>query len=611
MSRTANARRPGFSPTTTSSDEPAAPRTSAYAYVRGDRPNSSDHYNMHQSPPLSKVRPPASPLRHTRSSDQDMRPDKTARPVFERTSSKYAANLGERTDINGVRIGRSASVRTSPVGRAFENGTSRRPQSHQESPPQRHHSASPKMKATVSPPDFSETSSEDDSVPISAREKKVPKRPGPKVVISDRDAGHRAFSKDDPALTGSFTNKNYTRVVSEETQYHYPPPLSREGPTRQPFPDLISPDEVHLPDFNGPGFRYVSKDNSQAFKYVSSRSFSRTRLDLSHLCTSSRPGLLLNGLPAWAVPSSVQIQKADLTDNSNATRHPAPDPIFRAANFSSEDWAERFKNNTSPRKGSKSSKTPFQPESISHKETESNQDPNHPQVNNEPDVMDIDDDANVSSQSARTPLQHSSVNSAKMAPDVIPRRPSKNGINLEELSKQAPFSPSATGLKDMHDLASNLPWESRASEKVNLEKSTTLRLRELDLPKPPKCIVPPSLDQLNVGNWNKYVENLQTYMQDWNGFNEKMIDHFKVRQDQFCRGMADNWISMIGDGPSADELSPNDPTINRSRAGYGTYMDWLRDDAICRQWWENANEKHRQCLEDLGRIRDVVKNQQK
>ena len=65
-------------------------------------------------------------------------------------------------------------------------------------------------------------------------------------------------------------------------------------------------------------------------------------------------------------------------------------------------------------------------------------------------------------------------------------------------------------------------------------------------------------------------------------------------------GMASHWMSSVGDGPAPD-------AADRQKAGYGTYMAWLDDDARCRKWWDVAFEKHRKCFEDLGEVRQKVK----
>ncbi|KAK6379184.1 hypothetical protein LTS17_006102 [Exophiala oligosperma] len=212
----------------------------------------------------------------------------------------------------------------------------------------------------------------------------------------------------------------------------------------------------------------------------------------------------------------------------------------------------------------------------------------------EEDIMDVDDTPPVRTNSNTTRSSPTEAHSSK-------RRSSPDGgVNLRDFAQQAPFASTAAGLKDLDDLAAHLPFESKSEEKY--EKPST-RLRALNLPKPPKVVVPPAADRLDQANFLQYVDNMNAYMQDWNHFNAKMIEHFRGRQDRVCGTMSHNWISMLGDGPDADKVDEN----GTQKAGYAAYLQWLQDDAQCRQWWDHANEKHLQCMEDLGRIREVAR----
>ncbi|OAP56406.1 hypothetical protein AYL99_09585 [Fonsecaea erecta] len=186
------------------------------------------------------------------------------------------------------------------------------------------------------------------------------------------------------------------------------------------------------------------------------------------------------------------------------------------------------------------------------------------------------------------------------------RRSTNGGVDLKEFTQQAPFAPTSAGLKGMKDdLETFLPFESRASQDVNLNRATTARIRALNLPKPPKVVTPPAEDRLDKTNFAQYVENMENYMREWNKFNAKMIEHFRSRQDRICGTMSPHWISQPSDGPEADAVDADGS--GDTKAGYGAYMQWLQDDAQCRNWWEEANEKHLQCLEDLGRARQAAK----
>ncbi|KAK5447854.1 hypothetical protein LTS15_009353 [Exophiala xenobiotica] len=674
LSRTASPRKQGYAPNNFGAGDQQAPRT-AYSYVRGTRappPASSQAYaqDTHhmQSPPVSRARPGASPLRQTRSSEYDMRHESAD---GSRPSSRYAGAGGERTDLHGDGIHRSASVRTSPIDPHWdERGHFGKSASHFDHVP-RHRSASPGLRNAGTHAAFSSesSSSEDESPRMAARPKATPRsRPRPKVPV---------FA-DNPGLTGSFPSTNYTRIV-EDSKYQFPSPEARE-PTRKAFAHTPSSDAEEPKTSDGYGHS-GHEDNSDGLKYARPRTFSYpwSWNAKSARITPSR-GVSFNGLPSWAVPSSVFPQMApsreETRDFFGSLRPLSPKPAFHSredranpvnshkrkapTKFSAEDWHDKLSADDifrptdsqmrkSPsklnRNGSKptsrgrgmsrgldqesSSSTDrveeaqdkaaaFQkgklpPDWASKVKTPSTQgeagsasdrtshgshstdDSRDRYVVVEEDIMDVDDSPPV-----ETTPNGIHPTTAKAA-QPTPRRSSPDGgVDLRDFTQHAPFVPTASGLKGLDDLATHLPFESKAEEKVD---KPAARLRALNLPKPPKVIVPPAADRLDQANFLQYVDNMNAYMRDWNVFNAKMIEHFRGRQDRVCENMSQSWVSMLGDGPDADKLE-EDIT---QKAGYAAYMQWLKDDAQCRQWWDHANEKHLQCLEDLGRIREVAK----
>lgn len=217
------------------------------------------------------------------------------------------------------------------------------------------------------------------------------------------------------------------------------------------------------------------------------------------------------------------------------------------------------------------------------------------------DAMDIDDGSPASG--TRAPATNGVAASAGRARRTSKRQSTNGGVDLREFAQHAPFVPAATGLKGMDDLATHLPFESRPETSVEIGGNPAVILRALNLPKPPKPVVPPAVDRLDQANFIQYADHMSVYMREWNSFNAKMIEHFRNRQDRVCGTMSQNWISMLGDGPQADTLEEN----GTQKAGYAAYMQWLKDDAQCRAWWDHANEKHLQCMEDLGRTREAAK----
>lgn len=232
----------------------------------------------------------------------------------------------------------------------------------------------------------------------------------------------------------------------------------------------------------------------------------------------------------------------------------------------------------------------------------------------EEDVMDIDDQPVAGNGHRRSSTNGINVHVKGSSRRSSNRQSMNGGIDLSDFTKHAPFVTNPGGLKDMDDLASNLPFESRAEKKVELDRKATNNKvsRPLDLPRPPRAVMPPAEDRLTMDNFTQYTQNMAAYMKEWNIFNASMLEHFRHRQDMVCGNMLDNWIKIRSDGPDAHgEDGDAGGGLNRPRptsyAGYATYMQWLQDDAKCREWWDHANELHMKCLEDLGRIREKAK----
>jgi hypothetical protein len=211
------------------------------------------------------------------------------------------------------------------------------------------------------------------------------------------------------------------------------------------------------------------------------------------------------------------------------------------------------------------------------------------------DAMDIDD-----SISDTVPLAPHTSNTLHNRDQPAPpcEYPTTADVNLNNLANVAPFAPSSTGLKDMDDLSTNLPFKSRAAPDVHHSKTVPGSSSDLRLPKPPKQINPPA--HIDEVSWKGYVADMNAYFYDWSVFNKKMIEHFRSRQEQVDMSMASHWISMVGDGPPPEAL-------DGSKAGYATFMAWLEEDTKVRQWWDVANERNKQCFEDLGKTRARVK----
>lgn len=225
-----------------------------------------------------------------------------------------------------------------------------------------------------------------------------------------------------------------------------------------------------------------------------------------------------------------------------------------------------------------------------------------------PDAMDVDtpDNQEASPGTALPQAYQQVVVEEQISPEGSRSGSShvSDGLSMKDLKGQAPLAPTREGLKDMNDLNTTLPFNSRAQPLQAPDRARPSTMRDLQLPKPPKAPLPPAEDELTEPVWKKYAENMVIYIQGWNFFNHAMLKHFESRQASVKHQMFRNWITALGDGASAEDF---EASHGEDLAGYGTYMTWLEDDRKCRSWWDMAFEEHRTCLQNLGRVRNKVK----
>lgn len=152
-------------------------------------------------------------------------------------------------------------------------------------------------------------------------------------------------------------------------------------------------------------------------------------------------------------------------------------------------------------------------------------------------------------------------------------------IYVSDLKNVAPFVPSAEGLKDLNDLKTTLPFESQPSKKP----PTDLEPQLLELPNPPKAPAAPP-----QSSWSRYIAQMKVYMFEWNEFNSKMLAHFTERQSNIGNTLTGDWMSAQGD------------------QGYQQYMQGIEEDFRVRAHWDVSWEKHRECMKNLGSVREKV-----
>lgn len=203
-------------------------------------------------------------------------------------------------------------------------------------------------------------------------------------------------------------------------------------------------------------------------------------------------------------------------------------------------------------------------------------------------------------------------------------------FDFDKIRNTAPFTTTNNGgIDNLADVHATLPFESRPRRNT----SSKIRPRKLDLPNPPKRPKAPSPVQspLSPGTqvlprdkWQYYVSAMSTYMHEWNNFNKRMLTHFNARQEAIETGLSPGWISAVGDssrlkmngdddpdksGVYDDEDNEEDDLVpNQPKGGFSVYLRGIEEDNQVRKHWEVACEGHRECILDLGRLRDWIRN---
>ncbi|KAM0328195.1 hypothetical protein ACHAQA_005602 [Verticillium albo-atrum] len=187
--------------------------------------------------------------------------------------------------------------------------------------------------------------------------------------------------------------------------------------------------------------------------------------------------------------------------------------------------------------------------------------------------------------------QPNGVKSAPFNPNAAGSEDSEDfRASFAELKNVAPFAQKSSGLNSFGDLKSNLPFESRASERLPIEKEKK-RQAELEFPAVPRVPTPPAALAVtglkpSLPTWQKYLVEFQNYLQQWDAFNAKVTFHFETRRQQILGAREDRGYSFLT--AQTDE-------------GIEEYIDWVQQDKDVRRKWSVACEEH-----DL-RMRDFLK----
>ena len=161
------------------------------------------------------------------------------------------------------------------------------------------------------------------------------------------------------------------------------------------------------------------------------------------------------------------------------------------------------------------------------------------------------------------------------------------GFNLfADFKKVEPFAPPKSGLGSLNDLASNLPYERKASSRLHLGKEKPKPVLR-QFPNVPPAPRPPTV--LGVSNlkpskqaWDNYVHEFEQYLRNWTEFNNKVLDHFQARR-RVVEGKKFAWAA------------------SGNTYGLQEYLNWLEEDKLVRQKWVAACDAHELHVREMSK----------
>ncbi|KAJ5581577.1 hypothetical protein N7535_000197 [Penicillium sp. DV-2018c] len=460
-----------------------------------------------------------------------------------------------------------------------------------------------------------------------------------------------------PSSSGSSSSVKYDRIT-----FHYPKPhltnqfgYSTDHQTSNvPRPQSAafgrsSTSHLHK-KFSADDWR----DHLNSFDFLGSVSPSkephpRSPASQSRTRSSNRNGATKPSTTGSPLPNPFGTTPMYHGTQSAQPQQPTP---FAQAKFSADEWAAQLRNlswtvpeadkakNTGnaapprspkkqPRAGTKVRSAP-QPASVATEAEEAKETLNGdipPTAPGAPDVeaMDVDEEF--------TTPPDPPVN---LSPDAPPIKKSKPPRPTEGAVLTADTRAPLFSLDNLQDIHVTLPFESQAKQQKTTQNDIHPRL--LQLPKPPKrpwapkpVLPTPTSKHLVLprDKWTWYVSAMSTYMHEWNAFNGRMLTHFNARHEANQTGLAPGWISAVGDStrlkmngaedddiPRGNDKTPKDPDDSyveeslipgTNKGGFSAYLRGIEEDIQVRKHWDVACEMHRECILDLGRLREWIR----
>ncbi|KAI8963797.1 hypothetical protein F5Y11DRAFT_130128 [Daldinia sp. FL1419] len=169
-----------------------------------------------------------------------------------------------------------------------------------------------------------------------------------------------------------------------------------------------------------------------------------------------------------------------------------------------------------------------------------------------------------------------------------------------DFKKVEPFiDPAPRGLGDFGDLKTTLPFESKPSEQIPLEKGSPPKLATLEFPAPP---VAPRLPQSalspgvrpNQVQFSRYAQDFYQYLDKWESFNARIIAHFTTRQEHYKIRRQQRGIAWLDTHPGSSDIARD-------------YLTELEQDQVVHQQWLSAQADHQAKIREFMMFREQLK----
>ncbi|KAI1874793.1 uncharacterized protein JN550_002222 [Neoarthrinium moseri] len=208
--------------------------------------------------------------------------------------------------------------------------------------------------------------------------------------------------------------------------------------------------------------------------------------------------------------------------------------------------------------------------------------------------------------SAGVPFVGNPVIQSKSAPSTANPYANLNGGSEDSEEFRTTFSdfknvepladPKPTGLQSFADLKTTLPFESQPSSTVPLDKVHPVPPLAFPIaPTAPR--LPPTMAITGIrpsaGQWRKYAQEFYVYMEKWESFNQKVLDHFAARQKQMITRRQQHgrvWLDAM-----------------QGKDGASVYLADLEQDHDVRKQWARACDDHQARIREFMAFRDRVK----